>query len=677
MPGPGTRARVLPPRSSMSSSASDARAESLALVCGDSEHELVGATRLLSGSRWIRGADNTLHTAVFDGDRVRVRGTVEAIAGGDSGYRDAARQWRIVGREDCPIDIVADEVRVPAPPIRELPRSLIVAGGLFLLVTYIAGAIGSKHTGDVFDSGGEIQVPAGLRVASATPFHRDDALRSMGDQISMRSQGTGLLSLADVELELLQGDCRAAVESALRRAELQLALDVAQTCPSTPDGIHALAQANFALGNLAALSEQLTHYRVMLPDEAWPFDSVTMIMLWGSAMRLHLLAARYDRAVDIAERVIPALEAQAERMANDGDRETDPQWPRFQADALACVAHALRIRTGQKKSFDGLGEAAKKMPECQLLLADSTPIEERAEALIPDPDGAKWTISSSDGERLSNLLRAETGRWGEKVRQWGRQTELKHLITTDISRMRYDTALIASALAGLGRASTENELLARAAMGAELAYQRESWRRKDNAEIAEQASQDIDRARALIAKRLSPPQEFPYDATVTRYSILLLRAAIAGRAGEVARAKALREAAITVFRERMVRHNYDEKDIKRGLYINFGPNGFVPPGTLTGPFPRDEMIEKRIELGSSYHAKSHDPGDLRFHAGLSTGMSYPDRWVRDLIDSRDMAELAGGTEWQEELDRAIESWWQVWSNRDIGVLLEMLEAIEY
>lgn len=672
--------------------AEDRRAGSLVLVCDGDDHALEGATRLLCGSRWTlerrarsmaegaltQGAYyNAVETVVASGDRVRVRARVEAVAGGDSGYREAARQWRLVGTDEQPIDVVADQVRVPVPAFRELPGRLILALALFMLLAAIAGALGKKSPGEISAPGGELDIPLGFLIASATPFHRDDALRSMSDSIDNDSPGNRTLAEAEVEIELLREDCPRAVDVALSHHRFRLALDIAESCPASPAGDKARAKVHHALGNLSEVSDLLHRFRIKMPDERWSDDESYPEIEWRDAIRLHLLAGRPARAAEVIERAAPMLAARIEAAKNDGDPETDAESPQITADVYACMALAMRVRAGESESLAELRATATRIPECQLLLADATPPGEREALLIDDTQERRWRVLASwNAVRMSNMLRVEsTGRWGREPFLWmsGRLADLESLVLIDHLQLNYEVGVIESALASFDQASTATEFYIRARLGAELAFQRASWQRGDSARLAEQATRDIQRAGPLNAISDDSWVDLRYQVADTHYTTLLLRAALEARAGDTDRAKELREAAITVFNDFMKSRDYSETEQKERLEQYFGAEGFVPPGTLIGPFSPEQRLEVLYSSNGYYRTTSRDPEALRFAANFRVHPGNIRSMLASLLRARELARFSGGAAWQEELDQALENWWRAWSRRDSSVLLAVLD----
>ncbi len=654
----------------------DARAESLSLVCGESEHSLAGPTRLLSGSRWIRGGDEGLYTAIFSGDRVRVRGRVEAIAGGDSGYRDAAGQWRIVGCEENPIDIVADGVQVPAPRGRELPRALLLPVLIFFAATYVAGAMGSETLDDISASAGQVDVPLGLRVASATPFHRDDALDRLGYGIGFYGKGSRTLSMGHVALELLQDDCPAAVKRALEHDEMLLAVELANGCPPTAEGLEARVAANYVVGNFSAISEQLGRFSLIAIDDPWATADGKLRIVWDIAARIHLLAGHYSRAADAVEVAVPRLQALARSQAEDGDGDIAVERTQVKADAIACLGHALRVRGGQESSRSALEAAARTLPICHLLLAEVTPLERRADVLV-EFEWSDWrAIIGWDGARFNEMLYAEaTGRSMTDQPHWRWTVGANDLMSYWDHGAIYRFALATAALRSFDRVVAAKDAFVRASLVADLAYLKASWRLGESARLAEEALGELRRAEALLAEHEGPTDELLHNIIRARYCLLFLRAAIAGRAGETARAMELRKEGIAAFRQALQLEGDSEAVVQEEVMEKFGPNGEIPPGSLAGPFHREKQIAELLRLGFHSEAETQNPEELRFHTQRPARMELPSLFMRGLFETRELATLVGGTEWQEELDMALDNWWRALSKRDTSVLLAVLEML--
>ncbi len=310
---------------------------------------LHGTIELLAASHRLAAGKGLSPSLLEEGDRVRVRGTLQhdPVTDRQLDYRAMERRWELVpeGWGDL---LVAFETspRLGAPTWRALCRG---AGAGLLVLLGLFTALGQLAARVTRGAGSAEQATTASLLTLASPLHREHALTQLAGALSQRCRDDYGQAHVDAQLRIaeLRDDCKGAVELLMRHGQLERAAQRAHACGDS----RAEAHAHYLRGSFEQASAAFARSGATGSKHEPPH----------LALRAHLLAGRTALAVDEARRI---------GAAENGDTQDRA----YSSDLFGCMADSIERRA---RALDGPSSATAPRDErslaCRLLRADADP----------------------------------------------------------------------------------------------------------------------------------------------------------------------------------------------------------------------------------------------------------------------------------------------------------------
>lgn len=617
---------------------------------GEHEWGLSGPIEIV----WARDValrKNQLHMRVHPGERVRVRGTLHAVAADDpsANYRDAAMEWTLVGSAKQPLELMSRESPRLGFTIGGVIGSALVGLTFFAIAGYVIGscALAQTEENKFGSNGGTLEVPISFQLAAASPFHRVEGLQAFKSELKAQWNLGSVSTHALVQLALFHGDCTGAARVAWRQNQSDLAKSLIADCPPSVEASQLAFHLYRERGEFSEASAIAENARVSTLRHA-SADRLEGLggggdFAWRTVVQTHLLAGNYAAAA--------ALFRSEAKQVQKWNESLQPGAEPSRADltslaqSLRCLAAAAQARV-DKVAPDKVAPVVDTSV-CRLLQSDRLPPSERIKTQ------AKWEWDILDDELL---LRAEGN-----IRQdagFAFRVEAQSILLgqRDIPT---NLGLLVSAYRGL--AETKENSLQRAALGLELARlsgtcgkleQALRWAKQVESNLLLHALAD---QRKLI--------EAAYSGATTQ-QLEDIRGMLESRGFT----EGLSETAfvLTALATRQGDKDTAHEHLQRALGLSYRPNPIL--GELL--LDEDSMSQSLWQGFKTMHEVNGAPFDadtLRTHYYYMSWSSF-----EDIVSLRASIEFLEAPQWKAEIDQAIDNWWVALVDRDRSLLLTML-----